>query len=181
MSQKPRNLSDMTLVGGCNFSLSYALSKPMQPICSTRNATYFLMETPSWPISVVDTGPSAICGGLCWSGDDEEFRSIVVVIVIVRNGDSPSCPISAVCVPPCVDFTNIVMQWNGDVTSCKQLHSVVLILHLIKDNFMQMPGMLIVLIIVQNRRVTQSVHYVLPLAGPQRGEAPSYVCTYETL
>ena len=25
------------------------------------------------------------------------------------------------------------------------------------------------LIIVQNRRVTQSVHYVLPLAGPQRG------------
>ena len=29
--------------------------------------------------------------------------------------------------------------------------------------------MLIVLIIVQNRRVTQSVHYVLPLAGPQRG------------
>ena len=39
--------------------------------------------------------------------------------------------------------------------------------------------MLIVLIIVQNRRVTQSVHYVLPLAGPQRGGAPFYVCNAE--
>ena len=39
--------------------------------------------------------------------------------------------------------------------------------------------MLIVLIIVQNRRVTQSVNYVLPLAGPQRGGAPSYVYVYK--
>ena len=51
MSQKPWNLSDMTLV--TVISLCTAMHLANQCSISVRNATYFLMETPSRPISSV--------------------------------------------------------------------------------------------------------------------------------
>ena len=67
MAQKPRNLSDMTLVTAISLCSAMHFANQCNAVyllCSF-NATYFLMETPSWPISAVDTGPSTICGRLC--------------------------------------------------------------------------------------------------------------------
>ena len=60
MSQKPRNLSDLTLVTVISLRTAMHLANQCSISALARNATYFLMETPSWPISVVDIGPSAM-------------------------------------------------------------------------------------------------------------------------
>ena len=85
MSQKPRNLSDMTLVNVISLCTAMHLANQCSIIASARNATYFLMETPSWPSSVVDTDPSAICDRLCLSGNAKLLNKCSMLIWGLRR------------------------------------------------------------------------------------------------